>query len=602
MRTVSILVIVCMTAGISLGGGYTNIILKGRIGLADESTSGPIILDASSVGQTVTVEIWAQNSNGVAGVAGDIVPVGTQGVLSTAAQGATWIVSSFAVPLYAPDGSGTPTGQSVTVYNGSGSFAGVSLPVAGIGSSDGVYDDTWLGYTWLDNALVSAHAPVATVVTPTLIYATGFNIGGIPGSNGGMSFLGSSQGLPWSASFGAGPDGLMVASYALTVLKPGNLTLTWIDSGKTEAMAYGGYYTNGIAVGDDDICSATNLAFTTSVPQAVAAPTFDPTGGTFSGSVDVTISCTTPGATIRFTTDGSAPSHTNGTVYAQPVHLTQDTTLKAFACEDGMIDSPPASAAYTITPPSISDITDNVSLSYSNLRYDRRTGRMSATLTLTNTSNQAIGAPLTAVIVGIDPPEVTFVDGDGTTPGGNIYADFTPLLQDNRLDPGQHVTRQIICRNPWRYRFTVSCQIWGTALVSAANTGTAASLAFGGLAGDIDSDGSVNLADLKMLVANWGRQAGDPGADTRADVDSNGSVDLSDLKTLVANFGNASPVPGDISGDNAVSLADFKSLLTAWNSTVAGSNWSVKADLDDSGNVNLHDLKILITNWKQSGD
>jgi hypothetical protein len=62
----------------------------------------------------------------------------------------------------------------------------------------------------------------------------------------------------------------------------------------------------------------------------------------------VTISTTTAGASIRYTTDGSTPSSTVGTVYASPVAVSSSLTLKAIAYKTGMTDSGVASAAYTI--------------------------------------------------------------------------------------------------------------------------------------------------------------------------------------------------------------------------------------------------------------
>ena len=49
---------------------------------------------------------------------------------------------------------------------------------------------------------------------------------------------------------------------------------------------------------------------------ACAAPTFSPAAGTYIGNQSVTISTTTSGATIRYTTDGTTPSETVGTVYS----------------------------------------------------------------------------------------------------------------------------------------------------------------------------------------------------------------------------------------------------------------------------------------------
>ncbi len=58
-----------------------------------------------------------------------------------------------------------------------------------------------------------------------------------------------------------------------------------------------------------------------------AAPTFNPGGGTFSTAQAVTISTTTGGASIRYTTDGSTPSETAETLYSGPVSISSTVTL-----------------------------------------------------------------------------------------------------------------------------------------------------------------------------------------------------------------------------------------------------------------------------------
>ncbi len=64
----------------------------------------------------------------------------------------------------------------------------------------------------------------------------------------------------------------------------------------------------------------------------------------------VTISCTTVGATIHYTTDGSTPT-TTSTIYNSPIDVTGDgsvTTIKAVAAKSGMATSAIASGTYTI--------------------------------------------------------------------------------------------------------------------------------------------------------------------------------------------------------------------------------------------------------------
>src|SRR4029079_10145932 len=88
-----------------------------------------------------------------------------------------------------------------------------------------------------------------------------------------------------------------------------------------------------------------------SAPAAVATPTISPNGGSFTGSVSVTLATTTGGATIRYTTNGSTPTSSVGTIYAGPFSLTTSATVKAIAYAAGMNDSSVASAAFTVTPP-----------------------------------------------------------------------------------------------------------------------------------------------------------------------------------------------------------------------------------------------------------
>jgi len=85
-------------------------------------------------------------------------------------------------------------------------------------------------------------------------------------------------------------------------------------------------------------------------PAAGRHATFSPGGGTYTGSVTVTISDATSGATIYYTTDGSAPT-TSSAVYSSALTFTQTTTLKAMAASNGMTNSAVASATYTVQQP-----------------------------------------------------------------------------------------------------------------------------------------------------------------------------------------------------------------------------------------------------------
>ena len=96
----------------------------------------------------------------------------------------------------------------------------------------------------------------------------------------------------------------------------------------------------------------------------VATPAFDIPAGSYGSAQTITITCATSGVVIKYTTDGSTPSRSVGTVYSTPVPIAATATLKAIAYRVPtdptltMIDSAVQSAVYTIsagdvTPPTL---------------------------------------------------------------------------------------------------------------------------------------------------------------------------------------------------------------------------------------------------------
>jgi len=76
---------------------------------------------------------------------------------------------------------------------------------------------------------------------------------------------------------------------------------------------------------------------------------FSPAPGTYAGSQTVTMTTNTSGATIRYTTDGSTPTSTYGTVYSGALTVSATQTIKAIEYKAGMTNSGVASAMYVIS-------------------------------------------------------------------------------------------------------------------------------------------------------------------------------------------------------------------------------------------------------------
>jgi lysophospholipase L1-like esterase len=82
---------------------------------------------------------------------------------------------------------------------------------------------------------------------------------------------------------------------------------------------------------------------------SIKPPTITPEGGTFASPVKAKLATETPGATVRYTTDGSDPTLTRGIVYRGPLTVDKTTTVKAIAVVKGKPPSEVASAIFTIS-------------------------------------------------------------------------------------------------------------------------------------------------------------------------------------------------------------------------------------------------------------
>jgi hypothetical protein len=85
----------------------------------------------------------------------------------------------------------------------------------------------------------------------------------------------------------------------------------------------------------------------TSTVSVAATPTFSPGSGTYSTAQTVTISSTTPSATIYYTTNGSIPT-TGSQQYSGPITVSSSETISAIAAASGYTNSAPGSASYVI--------------------------------------------------------------------------------------------------------------------------------------------------------------------------------------------------------------------------------------------------------------
>jgi hypothetical protein len=108
---------------------------------------------------------------------------------------------------------------------------------------------------------------------------------------------------------------------------------------------------NAIGVDSGDTNSAVaSAAYTINLPGIASPPTFSVVAGTYPSPQQVTLSDSTTGAVIYYTTDGSTPT-VSSNVYAGPIAVAKTETVNAIAAGPGFTASAVATAAYTINLP-----------------------------------------------------------------------------------------------------------------------------------------------------------------------------------------------------------------------------------------------------------
>ena len=93
-----------------------------------------------------------------------------------------------------------------------------------------------------------------------------------------------------------------------------------------------------------------NLILRKEVPTPstkVATPTFSPATWAEGATLSLTMSTSTDGATIYYTTDGTTTPTSESTEYTAAITLSSTTTIKAIAIKDGMTDSDVATQTFT---------------------------------------------------------------------------------------------------------------------------------------------------------------------------------------------------------------------------------------------------------------
>jgi hypothetical protein len=294
----------------------------------------------------------------------------------------------------------SPLGQGVTAsldntlvsVNSGGGQATLTLTVSvAANATPGTYQ-VIVGAT-NSNFMANGPVPGLALVTNTCVVATP------PASPSIQSFNLSGTTLTIS-----GTSGTADAQYV--VLASTNLTLPlaqWTPV-FTNAFDASGNFASSLGLTNTLSAGAGQQFFIllqrTNLLTGVATPTFNPPAAPYYAETPVTITSATSGATIRYTTDGSTPTATHGTLYTGPVTMRQAvntnmtgfvtncsgvTMLKAVAYESGMAESAVFTGNYIIIVPLRYSLTSSLVLGLAHMAYNVSSQNWNSVLSLWTT-------------------------------------------------------------------------------------------------------------------------------------------------------------------------------------------------------------------------
>jgi hypothetical protein len=287
-------------------------------------------------------------------------------------QGANFDVTNATASATAP----TP-GTALRIYNGNSTPALIVSPPY-FSPGDGLYTST-------QSVVVASGTPGASIrytmdgTTPTSTSGTIYSgpvaissetvlraiayINGMVDSAVNTAIYYFSSGTPTVAVpiFSPG-GGTYAAAQAVTInCATVGASIRYTTDGSTPATNHGTLYFAPVAISSNTtleafayasnmLNSAVNIASYV-ITGAAAAPVFSPPGGAYTNAQAVTVTSATSDAAIRYTTDGSIPTPTTGTLYSVPVTISSNATLNAIAYADGASNSTVASSSYVFVPP-----------------------------------------------------------------------------------------------------------------------------------------------------------------------------------------------------------------------------------------------------------
>ncbi|MDR2575493.1 MAG: chitobiase/beta-hexosaminidase C-terminal domain-containing protein [Treponema sp.] len=215
----------------------------------------------------------------------------------------------------------------------------------------------------------------------------------------------------------------------------------------------GSTYIRAIAYNNGKKSAILRIRYTTVPAGSVAQPYPNHPAGSVPSGTGITLGCETPGATIRFTLDGSLPT-AESDIYENPIPITSTVNIRAIAFREGLTKSKEFTGTYFV-----SGIVDyGISLNPTTITFANTTAQQ---VTVKNMGSKPTGA-LTVTLEGTDKDSFTVSSGTIPSISANGTATFTVKPNANLPDKNHTAAVTVSGDNEITASLTVSYNLTPT--------------------------------------------------------------------------------------------------------------------------------------------
>jgi hypothetical protein len=278
--------------------------------------------------------------------------------------------------------------------------------------SSGAYFNNYIYYQGSGDVLKAFH--LAGGLLGTTPSSQSSNTFGFPGATPSISALYTNNAIAWVLQTDGAESAGAAILHAYDAYHLDRELYNSAQAGERDGLADAVKFTVPTVVNGKVYVGAQYSLAVFGLGTFLAVPTISPAGGLFTNSVTVTLADATPGVTLHYTVDNSAPS-ASSPIYTAPLIITNTTAVKVAAFKPGAVTTPVVSATF------INSASSNFATGFA--RQEFYSGALR-----TDLENPAFSTPPTFInyLSAFETPS-----GQGAAYSERVSAYFTPPVTTN---------------------------------------------------------------------------------------------------------------------------------------------------------------------------